>query len=201
MYKKILKPLFDRMLALVLLVLLALPMLAIAILIRAESAGPALFKQKRLGKGGKVFCIYKFRSMKLNAENTGSGVYSEKGDPRVTRIGRILRATSLDELPQLFNILKGEMSWIGPRPPLTYHPWPVEQYTPEQFRMFEVAPGISGWAQVNGRKAVEWNRRIELNVWYVDHVSMWLDIKIVFLTVFKVLCNADNENKGATVSK
>lgn len=201
MYKHFLKPLCDKLLALVLLVPLAIPMLIIAILIRMESEGPALFKQKRLGKGGKEFHIYKFRSMKQNAETTGTGVYSEKGDPRVTKIGRIIRATSLDELPQLLNILKGEMSWIGPRPPLTYHPWPVEQYTPEQFRMFEVAPGISGWAQVNGRKAVEWNRRIEMNVWYVDHVSPWLDIKIAFMTVFKVLCNADNENAGATVKK
>ena len=201
MYKHFLKPLCDKLLALVLLVVLAVPMLIIALLIRLESEGPALFKQKRLGKGGKEFCIYKFRSMKQNAEKTGTGVYSEKGDPRVTKIGRIIRATSLDELPQLLNIIKGEMSWIGPRPPLTYHPWPVEQYTPEQFRMFEVAPGISGWAQVNGRKAVEWNRRIEMNVWYVDHVSLWLDIKIAFMTVFKVLCNADNENAGATVKK
>ena len=201
MYKHFIKPLCDKLLALVLLVPLAIPMLIIAILIRLESEGPALFKQKRLGKNGKEFCIYKFRSMKMNAEKTGSGVYSEKGDPRVTKIGRIIRATSLDELPQLLNILKGEMSWIGPRPPLTYHPWPVEQYTPEQLRMFEVAPGISGWAQVNGRKAVEWNRRIEMNVWYVDHVSLWLDIKIAFMTVFKVLCNADNENAGATVKK
>lgn len=201
MYKHFIKPLCDKLLALVLLVVLAIPMLIIALLIRLESEGPALFKQKRLGKDGKEFCIYKFRSMKQNAEKTGTGVYSEKGDPRVTKIGRIIRATSLDELPQLLNILKGEMSWIGPRPPLTYHPWPVEQYTPEQFRMFEVAPGISGWAQVNGRKAVEWNRRIEMNVWYVDHASLWLDIKIAFMTVFKVLCNADNENAGATVKK
>ena len=201
MYKHFFKPLCDKLLALVLLVVLTIPMLIIAILIRLESEGPALFKQKRLGKGGKEFCIYKFRSMKLNAEKTGTGVYSEKGDPRVTKIGRIIRATSLDELPQLLNIIKGEMSWIGPRPPLTYHPWPVDQYTPEQFRMFEVAPGISGWAQVNGRKTVEWNRRIEMNVWYVDHVSLWLDIKIAFMTVFKVLCNADNVNAGATVKK
>lgn len=201
MYKHFFKPLCDKLLALVLLVVLAIPMLIIAVLIRLESEGPALFKQKRLGKNGKEFCIYKFRSMKQNAEKTGTGVYSKKGDPRITKIGRIIRATSLDELPQLLNILKGEMSWIGPRPPLTYHPWPVDQYTPEQFRMFEVAPGISGWAQVNGRKAVEWNRRIEMNVWYVDHVSLWLDIKIAFMTVFKVLCNADNENAGATVKK
>ncbi len=201
MYKSFIKPLCDRGAALLLLLLLWPLLLVIALLVRLESTGPALFRQKRLGKGGKEFEIYKFRSMKLNAEKTGSGVYSEKGDPRVTRMGRILRATSLDELPQLFNILRGDMSWVGPRPPLTYHPWPVEEYTPEQRHMFDVLPGITGWAQVNGRKAVEWNKRIELNVWYVNNVSFLLDAKIAFMTVFKVLCNADNANQGSTVQK
>ena len=129
------------------------------------------------------------------------GVYSDNRDSRVSKVGKIIRATSLDELPQFFNVLKGDMSFIGPRPPLTYHPWPYEEYTDFQRRMFEVRPGITGWAQTHGRKDVEWHRRIELNVWYVDHVSLWLDIKILFLTVFKVLSNADNENKGATVVK
>ena len=137
--------------------------------------------------------------MAQNSEHTGSGVYSGKNDARVTKVGRIIRKTSIDELPQLVNILKGDMALIGPRPPLTYHPWRVEDYTEEQFRMFEVRPGITGWAQVNGRKEVEWHRRIELNVWYVDHVSLPLDIKIMFMTVFKVVTNADNENTGATV--
>lgn len=137
--------------------------------------------------------------MVQNAEHTGSGVYSEKDDIRVTKIGRILRAMSIDELPQAFNLLKGDMSLIGPRPPLTYHPWTIDKYTDEQKRMFEVRPGITGWAQVNGRKAVEWNKRIKMNVWYVDHLSMWLDIKILFMTILKVFINADNENIGATV--
>jgi len=145
--------------------------------------------------------MLKFRSMCLNAEHTGSGVYSEKGDKRVTRVGRLLRATSLDELPQLINILRGDMSLIGPRPPLTYHPWPLEEYTAEQRRMFEVRPGITGWAQINGRKAVEWHRRIELNVWYVDHVSFLLDVKIFFLTIMKVLRNENNVNQGVTLKK
>ena len=118
---------------------------------------------------------------------------------RSTSIGKFLRKTSIDELPQLFNIIKGDMSLIGPRPPLTYHPWPVDEYTKEQLRMFEVRPGITGWTQTHGRKDVEWHKRIELNVWYVDHVSLPLDLKILFLTVGKVLTNADNENKGATV--
>ena len=176
-------------------------MLAVSILIKIDSRGPVIFRQKRIGRNGKVFEIYKFRSMCVGAEKTGSGVYSGKGDARVTRIGKILPATSIDELPQLLNILKGEMSFVGPRPPLTYHPWKYEEYTDFQKRMFEVRPGITGWAQVNGRKDVEWHKRIELNVWYVDHMSLLLDIKIMFMTAFKVLTNADNENSGATVNK
>ena len=183
------------------LVLLSPLLLAVSILIKIDSRGPVIFRQKRIGRNGKVFEIYKFRSMCVGAEKTGSGVYSGKGDARVTRIGKILRATSIDELPQLLNILKGEMSFVGPRPPLTYHPWKYEEYTDFQKRMFEVRPGITGWAQVNGRKDVEWHKRIELNVWYVDHMSLLLNIKIMFMTAFKVLTNADNENSGATVNK
>ncbi len=183
------------------LVLLSPLLLAVSLLIKIDSRGPVIFRQKRIGRNGKVFEIYKFRSMCVGAEKTGSGVYSGKGDARVTRIGKILRATSIDELPQFLNILKGEMSFVGPRPPLTYHPWKYEEYTDFQKRMFEVRPGITGWAQVNGRKDVEWHKRIELNVWYVDHMSLLLDIKIMFMTAFKVLTNADNENSGATVEK
>lgn len=183
------------------LVLLSPLLLTVSILIKIDSRGPVIFRQKRIGRNGKVFEIYKFRSMCVGAEKTGSGVYSGKDDARVTRIGKILRATSIDELPQLLNILKGEMSFVGPRPPLTYHPWKYEEYTDFQKRMFEVRPGITGWAQVNGRKDVEWHKRIELNIWYVDHMSLLLDIKIMFMTAFKVLTNADNENSGATVNK
>lgn len=199
MYKHFLKRLFDILLSLFILILSSPILLILAIAIKIDSPGPVIFKQKRLGRNGKEFWIYKLRSMCVGAEKTGSGVYSGKGDARVTRVGKFLRASSLDEVVQVINILKGDMSFIGPRPPLTYHPWPIEQYTDEQLRMFEVRPGITGWAQTHGRKAVEWNHRIELNVWYVDHLSMWLDIKILFLTVFKVFTNADNENKGATV--
>ena len=201
MYNRVVKRIIDIIIALLVLIIGAIPMLIIALLIKIDSPGPAIFKQDRLGRGGKVFKFYKFRSMRLNAEHTGSGVYSGKGDPRVTKIGKILRATSLDELPQFINILKGEMSLIGPRPPLTYHPWPIEEYTKEQRRMFDVRPGMTGWAQVNGRKDVEWHRRIELNAWYVDHVSFGLDFKIFFMTIFKIVTNADNENTGATVQK
>ena len=201
MYKNFFKRIIDVTLSVLALILLSWLYLIIALLVKLTSKGPVLFKQDRIGRNGKVFRFYKFRSMCVNAEHTGSGVYSDRNDPRVTKIGKFIRATSIDELPQLFNIIKGEMSLIGPRPPLTYHPWPLEEYTDEQKRMFEVRPGITGWAQVNGRKDVEWNRRIELNVWYVDHVSFGLDFKIFWLTIFKVFTNADNENKGETVKK
>ena len=174
-------------------------LLLFALLIRLETKGPALFRQKRIGYKGKEFEILKFRSMVQNAEHTGSGVYSDKNDARVTKVGRFIRATSIDELPQLWNILRGDMSFIGPRPPLTYHPWTIGKYTDKQRKMFDVRPGISGWAQVNGRKDVEWHKRIELNVWYVENLSFILDCKIFFLTFSKVLTNADNENKGKTV--
>ena len=199
MYKYFFKRFFDIVIALLGILICAIPMLIIAIAIKIDSKGPIIFKQERIGKKGKVFHIYKFRSMCVGAEKTGSGVYSGKGDARVTRVGKILRATSLDELPQFFNLLKGDMSLIGPRPPLTYHPWEWEKYTEEQKKMFDVRPGITGWAQVNGRKGVEWNKRIQLNVWYVEHISLWLDVKIFFKTIFKVFSNADNENTGATV--
>ena len=136
--------------------------------------------------------------MCVGAEKQGSGVYSYKGDSRITKVGRIIRATSIDELPQLWNIIKGDMALIGPRPALTYHPWPYEQYDEFQKHMFDVRPGITGWAQVNGRKEVPWPERIKLNVYYVDHVSLWFDIKILFMTVFKVVTNADNNNVEET---
>lgn len=199
MYKNFFKRFIDLTLSVLALIVLSWLYLIIAILIKLTSPGPVLFKQDRIGKDGKVFKILKFRSMKVGAEK--SGVYSDNKDPRVTKVGKFIRATSVDELPQLFNILKGDMTLIGPRPPLTYHPWKWEEYTDEQRRMFEVRPGITGWAQTHGRKHVEWNERIKLNVWYVDHVSFGLDFKIFWLTIFKIFTNADNENQGETVKK
>ncbi len=170
MYARGIKRGIDVCAAMLILVIGFIPMVLVSVLIKIDSPGPVLFKQKRIGKDGKVFTILKFRSM-------------------------------IDELPQAINILRGDMSFVGPRPPLTYHPWPINEYTPEQKRMFEVRPGITGWAQVHGRKDVEWHKRIEMNVWYVDHISFLLDLKIIFMTVFKVLSNADNENVKETVSK
>lgn len=199
MYKHFFKRFLDILLAIIGIVIGLIPMIIIGLCVKLTSKGPILFKQDRIGKDGKVFKILKFRSMCVGAEK--GGVYSDKKDKRVTKVGKVIRATSLDELPQFFNVLVGHMSFIGPRPPLTYHPWPYDEYTDQQRRMFEVRPGITGWAQTHGRKDVEWHKRIELNVWYVDHVSFWLDIKIIFMTVFKVVTNADNENKGATVQE
>lgn len=198
MYKYI-KRLLDVVIAALTMIFLSPLMAFTAVAVKLESDGPAIFKQDRLGLNGKVFKIYKFRSMCQGAEHTGTGVYSGADDMRVTRVGKIIRATSIDELPQLVNILKGDMSFVGPRPPLTYHPWDISEYTEEQLHMFDVRPGITGWAQVHGRKDVEWHKRIELNCWYVDHVSLWLDLKILFTTVVKVLKNEDNVNVGATL--
>jgi sugar transferase EpsL len=199
MYRGFLKRFFDIILA-GLILLIAWPiLLIIAVAIKLDSKGPVVFSQRRLGKDGREFNMYKFRSMVVDAEK--SGVYSDNSDPRVTRVGKILRRTSLDELPQCVNILKGDMSFVGFRPPLTYHPWPFAEYTPEQKRMFAVRPGITGWAQVNGRRTVQWPKRIELNVWYAENLSFCLDCKIVLMTIRKVLTGADNENIGASVEK
>ncbi|MEG3071876.1 MAG: sugar transferase [Candidatus Syntrophopropionicum ammoniitolerans] len=157
---------------------------------------PVIFQQDRLGLNGQVFKIYKFRSMCVGAEK--EGVYETKGDMRVTKVGRIIRKTSIDELPQFVNIIKGDMSIIGPRPTLTYHPWPLEEYTHEQRKRFNVRPGVTGWAQINGRKDVPWDKRIEYDMWYVDNLSFELDFKIFFKTVIKVLTMQDNINVGKT---
>jgi lipopolysaccharide/colanic/teichoic acid biosynthesis glycosyltransferase len=199
MYQFFIKRALDIGISLLALIVFS-PLLAVtALAIKLESRGPVIFRQTRLGLGGRELALYKCRSMVVNAEHTGSGVYSGKGDARVTKVGKIIRATSIDELPQAVNILKGDMSLVGPRPPLTYHPWPIEEYTPEQLHMFDVRPGITGWAQVHGRKSVEWHERIRMNVWYTQNVSFALDVRILLMTVFKVLRNDDNVNVGRTV--
>lgn len=174
-------------------------LLVVAVIIKLESPGPALFKQKRLGRFGREFTIYKFRSMSVGAEHTGTGQYSYEGDPRVTKVGAVIRKLSIDELPQFINILKGDMSLIGFRPPLTYHPWSYIQYTDQQKKMFQLRPGVTGWAQVHGRKTVNWEERIKMNVWYVENVNFKTDIKILFLTIIRVLKHEDNVNMGTTV--
>jgi len=142
--------------------------------------------------------MYKFRTMKVGAE--AGGVYEHSHDDRVTRPGRVLRRTSLDELPQLANIIRGDMSIIGPRPTLTYHPWPLDQYTAEQRRRFDIRPGVTGWAQVNGRKSVDWHSRIRLDVEYRDRSGPALDAYILLLTIVRVVSMRDNVNTSQTAS-
>jgi len=174
----IIKRTLDIVLAGVLLVILAVPLAAIALLVLLDSGRPVLFVQERAGLNGRPFKIYKFRAMVQNAEKIGLGVFTEENDPRITRVGRWLRKWSLDELPQLFNILKGDMSFVGPRPTLMYQ---VEKYDERQRKRLLVKPGVTGWAQVNGRNSLTWPERIELDVWYVEHWSLWLDLYILFV--------------------
>lgn len=158
----------------------------IAIFVKLDDYGPAIFVQERLTLGGKEFRMYKFRTMCVNAEKQGTGAYSYGNDPRITKVGYILRKLSIDELMQLLNIFKGDMSFVGPRPVLTYHPCKYEEYTAEEKQVFTVRPGITGWAQVNGRNTVDWIQRFELNKWYVKNMSLLLDLKIVVLTFIQV---------------
>ena len=159
---------------------LASPVLAAAaVAIKLEDRGPVLYRQRRVGQDGREFELLKLRTMVVGAETQGAGWAVNRGDPRITRVGRLLRRLSLDELPQLWNVVRGEMSLIGPRPTLAYQ---VERYTPRQRRRLEVKPGITGWAQVHGRAALPWDERIELDVWYVEHRSAWVDLKILART-------------------
>jgi len=174
------KHVFDRLMAVVLFCLLGPLMLAIAAAIVIESGRPALFVQTRVGRHGRLFSVYKFRTMIQGAIHKGLGTTVVVNDDRITRVGAFLRAWSLDELPQLLNVLKGEVSLVGPRPTLEHQ---VAQYTPFQRRRLEMKPGITGWAQVNGRNALPWVKRIELDVWYVDHFSLLLDARILLRTV------------------
>lgn len=198
MYKNFLKRVIDFVLSLGALIVLAVPMLIVAIVIKIDSKGPAIFKQERVGKNGKVYWMYKFRSMCVGAEQQEGGVYCVKGDKRVTKVGKFIRATSIDELPQLINILKGEMSIIGPRPVLTYYPKNWEDYTEEELKRFEVLPGVTGWAAVHGRKTNTVKARFAYDNYYVENLSLGLDLKIFFMTIKAVLTNEGNEDDGSS---
>jgi lipopolysaccharide/colanic/teichoic acid biosynthesis glycosyltransferase len=165
------------------------PVLALAAAaIKLEDGGPVMFRQERIGKDGEAFQILKLRTMVVGAETLGAGYAVDEGDSRITRIGGLLRRTSLDELPELLNVLRGDMSLVGPRPTLRYQ---VEQYTEHQRRRLEVPPGVTGWAQVHGRAALPWPERIELDVWYVDHASLALDARILWRTVVQLFRPAE----------
>jgi lipopolysaccharide/colanic/teichoic acid biosynthesis glycosyltransferase len=159
---------------------LASPLLAAsALAIKLEDRGPVLYRQRRVGRGGEEFELLKLRTMVVGAETQGAGWAVNRGDPRITTVGRLLRRLSLDEAPQLWNVIRGDMSLIGPRPTLAYQ---VERYTDRQRRRLEVKPGITGWAQIHGRARLPWEERIELDVWYVEHRSPRLDLKILLRT-------------------
>lgn len=175
------KRLFDFLLALLALLLLALPLLVVALLVRCKLGSPVLFRQVRPGLHGQPFEMVKFRTM-TDARGADGALLPDA--VRLTPFGRFLRASSLDELPELWNVLKGEMSLVGPRPLLMEY---VPLYSAEQYRRHEVRPGVTGWAQVNGRNAISWEQKFKLDVWYVEHQSLALDIKILWLTVKKVL--------------
>ena len=175
------------------LLVLASPfLLGSAVAIKLDDGGPVLYRQRRVGKDAVEFELLKLRTMVVGAEKLGAGYAVDEGDPRITRAGRVLRRLSLDELPQLWNVLRGDMSLIGPRPTLAYQ---VDRYTPRQRRRLEVKPGITGWAQVHGRAKLPWDERIELDVWYVEHRSFWLDLKILAKTPFALF---GGTYKGAT---
>ena len=187
MYKKYIKRILDFILSLLATIVLSPLFLVIAIIIKIDSRGPTFFLQERLGKDGKVFKIIKFRTMIPNAEKIGDGLkVKTESDNRITRIGKILRKTSLDELPQLINVIKGEMSIVGPRPPVTYHPHKYEEYREEQKIRIKVRPGITGLAQIRVRNSASWDERIKIDIEYVDKISFTMDIKIVLKTVVKV---------------
>ena len=196
MYKNCFKRLFDFLVALVALICLS-PVLCILIIALhfANKGAGVFFLQERPGYKSRIFKIVKFKSMTDECDEEGNLLPNEQ---RITKIGAFIRKTSLDELPQLFNVLKGDMSMIGPRPLVVRY---LDLYTPEQARRHDVRPGITGWAQVNGRNAISWAKKFELDVWYVDHVSMWLDLKIVFKTIMNIIkrkdINAGDDKVGA----
>jgi lipopolysaccharide/colanic/teichoic acid biosynthesis glycosyltransferase len=170
---------FDLVVAAVSLAI-ATPLLALsALAIKLGDRGPVLYRQHRVGFRGREFDLLKLRTMVVDAEKQGAGFAVNRGDPRITRVGRALRRLSLDELPQLWNVLRGEMSLIGPRPTLAYQ---VELYTPRQRQRLDVKPGLTGWAQIHGRAQLPWDDRIELDVWYVEHRSLWVDLRILART-------------------
>lgn len=185
MYKHFFKRFFDIFFSLIILLLFWWVLAIVAILVRTKLGSPVIFKQERPGKDGKIFKLYKFRSMSNATDENGKMLPDAQ---RLTKFGKLLRATSLDELPEIWNIFKGDMSFVGPRPwSVRYLPY----FTEEENRRHEVRPGLTGLAQVNGRTAANWDERLKYDITYVDHLTLWMDIKVIFLTVKKVLCRSD----------
>lgn len=191
MYKSFFKPIIDFILGLMVLLILAPIYLTIALLVVIKLDSPILYKQERPGKNGKPFMLYKFRTMTNEKDENGNLLPNDK---RLTPFGKKLRSTSLDELPSILNVLKGEISIVGPRP-LRMRYLPL--FTQEQSRRHEVKPGITGYAQVNGRSNINWDEKFKLDVYYVDNLSLWLDLKIIFKTIFNVISKKDTNPDGA----
>lgn len=187
-----LKTIFDKTLALFLIILFSPIYIVVSLLIWWKMGSPILFRQQRPGKDEKIFSIYKFRTMTNDTDENGNLLPDEQ---RLIGIGKFIRSTSLDELPQLFNVLKGEMSFVGPRPLLIVY---LDLYNDEQKRRHDIKPGITGWAQVNGRNAISWEQKFEYDVWYLDHQSFWLDIKILWMTFLKVINRSDISSSSST---
>ena len=191
-----LKNLFDKSLALFLIILFSPIYIVVSLLIFFKMGSPILFRQKRPGYKEKIFGIYKFRTMTNEKDEFGNLLPDDK---RLVGIGKFIRSTSLDELPQLFNVLKGDMSFVGPRPLLEEY---LPLYNEKQKRRHDVKPGITGWAQVNGRNAISWDQKFDYDVWYVDNQSFWLDIKILWLTFLKVVKRSDiSSSTSSTMEK
>ena len=195
MYKHFFKRLFDFLISLVALLLIGWLLLIIAIFLHFANKGAgAFFTQDRPGKDAKIFKLIKFKTMTDERDVDGKLLPDEK---RLTKVGKFIRSTSIDELPQLINVFKGDMALIGPRPLLPKY---LPLYSPEQARRHEVRPGITGWAQVNGRNTISWAEKFKLDVWYVDHLTLWLDIRIIFITIKNVIARKDiNNEKSATM--
>jgi lipopolysaccharide/colanic/teichoic acid biosynthesis glycosyltransferase len=185
---------FDVVVASVALVVIAIPLALVLLVVRLESAGSPIFRQKRVGLGGREFDVLKVRTMVQGAEKLGAGLAIEQGDARITRLGRLLRRTSIDELPQFWNVLRGEMSIVGPRPTV---PVQVERYDERQVERLIVRPGLTGWAQVQGRTTLSWPERIEFDRWYVAHRTLRTDARILLMTVGVVLGGSGVERDGA----
>jgi len=192
---RLVKSVLDRLIAAIALIILSPVMLVVAIAIYINIGKPIVFTQPRPGKDGRIFTFYKFRTMSDRRDSQGNLLPDEE---RLTAIGQFLRKSSLDEIPQLWNVLKGDMSFVGPRPLLVRY---LERYTPEQARRHEVKPGITGLAQVKGRNAIGWEQKFQLDVWYVDNWSLWLDLKILLLTVLKVVQQEGINQEGYVTSE
>lgn len=195
-FSKLVKFGLDRLVATIVLVMFSPLILFVAIAIYLRMGRPIIFAQPRPGKNGDIFIFYKFRTMTDSCDADGNLLPDVE---RITAIGKFLRQTSLDELPQLWNVLIGEMSFVGPRPLVVEY---LKYYSPEQARRHEVLPGITGWAQINGRNSISWSEKFKLDVWYVDNWSLWLDLKILFLTLWKVIQkDGINQSEQQTMEK